>query len=594
MVLKNQGGLIGFLKYRGCMRYRGHTGDVLTHLMMDGGKIVLPDGLVDEFQAQLAADLTAGKSYSIVEKRSDVFRMHLDLDFESVLSERETLAIVAKAQSTAATYYEGAQAAACSREGPLAPALDDDDTASSASDNGSAGNGNRSPLSGSSPLLEERRPRQWTSLPSDAPDGREMEDDVQMSASSPRSLLPPGGRATPPTPTPGARPLPDTTCIVCAVVKRDGRAQPSGSLRPRQTGGLHVIFPFLHVNEERARWIRAGIVYSLAQLEWSTTIDWNKAVDLSVLTSSGLRLVGNDKARTCPQCKNNNEDRTFCGECSGKGSITEGKIYYPWTTVPQDVSLFCDLDENFGYALKLCSVRLPGGTVPTPDFLPPTGAPGLSVTRQLSRAQAGATDRKYELVDEQDTYKTGCAPPLANLSNIDTEAIQNAIQRYHPAYRGLLVKEVRCVKRSCPQSTFLVHVRGYGSRFCLNKGADHTSQGIYFVLKPSGIAQKCWSRKEARRTHGLCEDFCSEQTPISASLRRDLFGIQERIPPGCGRSDAEETTTPDTARAESWVLDNIKKEHGRGSVPFPSIKKRRTRGSQAFDIAPAHIPHLLG
>lgn len=79
-------------------------------------------------------------------------------------------------------------------------------------------------------------------------------------------------------------------------------------------------------------------------------------------------------------------------------------------------------------------------------------------------------------------------------------------------------KTIEIVKR------FAVRVSGEGSTYCLNKGAEHTSNTCYFWITPYGISQKCFSRKDRIGTDGVtCQKFMSRSVKISTSVRKALF-----------------------------------------------------------------------
>lgn len=51
-----------------------------THYRMDGGKLAIDPILMDEFLKQYANALDRGESLSVVERRTDIYKMHFDLD----------------------------------------------------------------------------------------------------------------------------------------------------------------------------------------------------------------------------------------------------------------------------------------------------------------------------------------------------------------------------------------------------------------------------------------------------------------------------------------------------------------------------------
>lgn len=51
-----------------------------THYRMDGGKLAIDPIMMDEFLKQYAAALDRGEALSVVERRTDIYKMHYDLD----------------------------------------------------------------------------------------------------------------------------------------------------------------------------------------------------------------------------------------------------------------------------------------------------------------------------------------------------------------------------------------------------------------------------------------------------------------------------------------------------------------------------------
>lgn len=67
--LKSQGMMVG-----------GGGGGCYTHLLMDGGKVMVPEERMTEFYAEYAKDVSRGEPNYVVEQRTDVFPFLVDLD----------------------------------------------------------------------------------------------------------------------------------------------------------------------------------------------------------------------------------------------------------------------------------------------------------------------------------------------------------------------------------------------------------------------------------------------------------------------------------------------------------------------------------
>ena len=324
----------------------------------------------------------------------------------------------------------------------------------------------------------------------------------------------------------------EASCIVCAVTN-DGHA--GGS---RKAPGLHLIFPFAPVKENSARWIRSGVVHALRDLAGFQE-DWNTVIDISVITTSGLRMVGSDKCRDCVVCKNGREARQYCSSCNRRGKLAENKVYWPWRVYPEkDPRMEKCLEQmkaNIGHAARMCSIRLAPDVSESINFRVPPMAPGMAIKKRSK--PGGDPDKGYLLTDEDPEFPKVKRSKIFNLNARTRALILETIHKYHPAYSRLEVKEL--IEQKLPRSAnpiIWVKVVGFGSRFCLNKDGDHTSQNIYFVISSvSGLAQRCFSRKEVERRCGTCSNFTSNWRRIGAPLRAALFSdVTTSVASGAG------------------------------------------------------------
>jgi hypothetical protein len=397
----------------------------LTHTLMDGargGRIVLPADAAEEFFSAYGHDLAVGNALYVVERRSDIFKMHFDIDMTGEWSDESLMAIARVVHKATMSYFS-------------------------------------------------------------------------MSA----------GKMS--------------WCVVCACLQDKGI---------RISSGLHIIFPFLAVNEEQALWIRGGVVAACTDELSAMDLDFNKVVDICVLTTNGLRMVGSDKCKTCPDCRNGFDSKPFCDTCARNGKVAENRIYMPWKTLPllETESLQCDLKSNLAFAAKLCSTRLPDHTSLCPHFAIPSGAPPCSVKKKKKEG--------FQLTDGHSDL-----PSIYGkwtVSDIEVglkDLLRSELRSYHPVFSRIDIKELRKSTNVKGPPTYIVKVQGYGCRSCLNKGSDHTSQGIYFLISQFGLCQKCFSRKSEERRYGLCEKFASETKPIQTELKEALFDgtvVLQRVP----------------------------------------------------------------
>ena len=454
----------------------------MTHTLMNGasgGKIAVQESAMDGFFAAYGDDITHGQKLFVIERRSEVFNMHLDCDFKTTPSDASLRTFVAAVHGAVAKYFGGGAPAAA-------------------------------------------------------------------------------------------------RCIVCAVLADDGVT--------RKAPGIHLMFPFAPVDEAAALWIRAGVVHALLGLRGFEGEDWGTVIDICVLTTAGLRMVGSDKCKTCPACRNVTENRTFCGLCAQTGKVSEEKVYWPifaWPEEDQELQeCVANAKANPAHAARLCSTRRRAGTPVCPEFSIPPGAPPCA-TKKRARASAGdeGGDRLYVLTEDGPELPKAKSSKPISLNKKQLGMLEKAIRAYHPSFENLEVKEVREWK-SAKSSTAVVKVAGFGSRYCLNKGADHSSQSIYFVVTPlGGISQRCFSRKETQRKCGLCSAFSSAPKPISSELRTALFAEAGQLALDAKRVPSAPHKDPtDMQRSAARTADIVaqlpqKLSRSRTSVPPAALAK---------------------
>jgi hypothetical protein len=93
-------------------RWRARTGETATHLVLTGGKLHVPDRLHGEFLAGYANAVAGGARPAIVERRTRVFKLFLDLDFHEPLPDETVIRGAACAAcAVASEWFDSADAA---------------------------------------------------------------------------------------------------------------------------------------------------------------------------------------------------------------------------------------------------------------------------------------------------------------------------------------------------------------------------------------------------------------------------------------------------------------------------------------------------
>lgn len=411
--------LISFLTKNNCLLRHSNASTQLTHTLMDGaggGKISLPDEIIDGFFDAYGQDLLRKQKLYVIERRTPIFKLHFDLDLTQLHSDAKTRELLQRMRSAVERFYP----------------------------------------------VPEREETSWA--------------------------------------------------VCCAVLDEQ---------RQRRAKGLHVVFPWLLVNDEQALWIRALMVSTLRAELPQLEADWEIVVDVQVLTSNGMRMVGSDKSKPCPECRNVRDAREFCSHCSRQGRIAEDKIYVPWLCEPPEEGLLRDLLGNLPHAVRMCSTRVPSSKqLATPGFLVPAGAPPSSRCRKLPQNEArdGQTHQLCEQAATPMRLRLESVPLTEELR----AALKETLANHHSSYAQLDIAQLERLT-SARRPTFSVRVRGFGCRFCQNRGAEHTTQTVYFILTDRGAVQRCYSRKQVSRKHGFCDKFASASTPILPRLMELLF-----------------------------------------------------------------------
>ena len=323
--------------------------------------------------------------------------------------------------------------------------------------------------------------------------------------------------------------------VACAVTKNGVRVADTG---------LHVVFPKSVVNQEIALSIRSGIEAEL-QIEMPN-IDWDKVIDLSVLTTNGLRMVGADKVKSCKECKNSCERRQACLSCNRQGKYPTGKIYYPWRTYPENAEFGKEINlkvmlENLGLAAKTCSIRLRPSTSLS-AYVFPFGAPPASVIHPLPRRESAA-DRKAVISTEFASDRRETNRQAKDTSRfIDKDcaifkSVEQIIRAYDPVYSTVELYTLAIVRGKDDTIHYRANLRGYGSSVCFNKmnadgtvPGEHTSNHVYFVIKKRGLSQACYSsnRDASRGNGGTCKNFMSSPKALPEKLFNELFDVRDK------------------------------------------------------------------
>ena len=255
--------------------------------------------------------------------------------------------------------------------------------------------------------------------------------------------------------------------------------------------GFHIIWPKLWVNQNISKILRILFIQKLIEVfgERSEYNTWNDVVDLAIYEDNGLRMVGCRKIGICKSCKNKKDFRDTCEKCKGIGKIDEGRIYKPIHVLNADQEYFKSLSDFFVMLLETSIYNY--NSFPINNLI--KNLPEVNITKI----------KKKNIVVSQDDQ---------------TIKIEKFIKKTFKETQSK-IKIQKITKNEF----------GYDivpdDNFCINVNRNHTSSGIYFQIRQSGISQRCKCKKLTTdgRLFGPCPDFSSKEIPLSKVLLSLLF-----------------------------------------------------------------------
>ena len=279
----------------------------------------------------------------------------------------------------------------------------------------------------------------------------------------------------------------------------------------------------------------------------------------------------------------------MCSQCNNKGWFLEERYYSPTHVLGAGGALCCDelhyLANNYHEQMRWTSIRARTHDQVTPDYIVPAGhvcPPQDSASACLSAFGSSGLEwvspGLYRELVNSDVHAED-AKGLSrwkgsSVKDKDTMAlIQDFVRSMHTRYTNIVVKEAIEIKTGKPTSensckinsgpgagmsvngkrskltvnmlkktaesnnttisnnitmrvytTFVVRVGGEGSKFCQNKGHEHTSNSVYFCISKTGMYQMCHSGKDTIGSSGkVCKKYRSPTKELDVRLHNQLF-----------------------------------------------------------------------
>jgi hypothetical protein len=309
--------------------------------------------------------------------------------------------------------------------------------------------------------------------------------------------------------------------------------------------GLHIVWSNLIVDRDLALKVYNLLLADIKRVLPPTeppSNSWEDRLDKRVYgvnKPGSLRMPGCEKMKPCKSCskkKKKDEGSPECKYCDNSGKISIGRPYHPVWIFNDDGKVDLEqtrLFQTWEVAIMLGHLRMPYGIPLTEGFEAPKNAariynPMLAYS-DADSIPASLLDKEGNPIKEK---KRVLSKNLAHLEEfltfpdnkkgwkkvstrfkyrVDNDNIrtmvQSAIRQYNENYADINLLDLRTDKKTRP-STWLVLVDGTGSNFCLNKGDNHNSSSVYFMITPDGnLYQKCNSTRPVDREVGLM--YCS-------------------------------------------------------------------------------------
>ena len=287
-------------------------------------------------------------------------------------------------------------------------------------------------------------------------------------------------------------PATDISCVVAASGVHSIKAMPADGIYAR--AGVHLYFPQVWVDVMQARTLALNIIVALQRETPKIKLgclDWSKIVDDGVYSEGrGLRMIGQVKSKSCEPCGGKRAPpgvsaHARCVSCGGCGSLidTTASMYLPAALADGEGRLACiDTPRTASMTVDwflTCSLR---GVRPDMPYTTNWHVPSGSVEPPPPKAP-GAKPQHAKGV-------------LLSLDDPKTVQLQKALQSIvlpgiGSPYASVMIRVV-----SENEKNFVIDVHGNGARFCNNKGSEHTTQLVYFLVdkKTGDVQQRCYSR----------------------------------------------------------------------------------------------------
>ena len=311
---------------------------------------------------------------------------------------------------------------------------------------------------------------------------------------------------------------------------------------------------------------------------------WLEAYDPAVLKENGLRMMGSHKAEPCSLCKGkrlsnkieryinevveeafygntasfsgvckllnpNSHSPSVCKKCQGRGKIDTARPYSYYSTFDQ----FGEVDEGSNEIfiqdpvalLAASSIRI---TNSNKDVVKEICLTSLLTSSQLTVLQQKArlyehtyTNRVNddELASGQVVMSTHVSTEATN-RNLNTNILDGVWKNLLDSHKTVSrvpdssnifetlsnyitnsysdKPQVVCVKKSVLLTKEVVYFVAIKSHWCDNKQGEHSHSTNYFTISQKGCKRRCWSPKTPQNSSVACREWSSQWRPLNVEV----------------------------------------------------------------------------
>ncbi len=261
-----------------------------------------------------------------------------------------------------------------------------------------------------------------------------------------------------------------------------------------------------------------------------------------------------------------------CRTCLNTGKVVEKRTYMPFVVLDgsgdSDNCLLDVLREDYYEVMKYTSIRCQSGESETTGYKIPKGVPKAPTEDNGANCRHFSSDKLSHLGTEMRAFAVNNDMYLSDaqtihlwkgprvldarrLSVIEKFVRENVCSAYSTVQirkvcesqisrrvsaranggSKMMRSLVGAYSRTMPPSQqrvvsnrYLVNIAGVGSTYCMNKGAEHTSNSVYFIIDQDFCYQRCFSRKSDVRAGGTtCAEFKSGGVRVPAWVSSALF-----------------------------------------------------------------------